>query len=115
MSGRRADHKVNLLFVCSRNRWRSPTAEAVWRKHPDVRVRSAGTSARARRRVSEQDLRWADVVFVLEEKHQKRLVAEFHRATQHKPLHDTWGRSVGGGRRANRGLECCCRLSAWSS
>ena len=36
----RDDHKVNLLFVCSRNHWRSPTAEAVGRDHPGVVVRS---------------------------------------------------------------------------
>jgi predicted protein tyrosine phosphatase len=25
--------KTRLLFVCSRNRWRSPTAEALFRNH----------------------------------------------------------------------------------
>ena len=53
-------------FACSRNQWRSPTAEQVWRRHPAVSVRSAGTSPNARRTVSTGDLRWADVVFVME-------------------------------------------------
>ena len=81
------DERINLLFVCSKNRWRSPTAEAVWRKHSSVAVRSAGTASTARRTVTIDDIRWADVIFVMEEKHQKRLLAEFRRPLQHKPLH----------------------------
>ncbi len=76
-----------LLFVCSRNQWRSPTAEAVFRGWPGVSARSAGTSPNARRTVSAADLRWADVVFVMEGKHRDRLRATFGRLVQHKPLH----------------------------
>ncbi len=68
---------IQVLFVCSRNRWRSPTAENVWRRHPEVRARSAGTSPNARHPVTEGDLRWADVIFVMEEKHRSRILAEF--------------------------------------
>jgi hypothetical protein len=57
--------KRNVLFICSKNQWRSPTAETVWRKHPDLSVRSAGTSSTARRKVSVDDIRWADVIFVI--------------------------------------------------
>jgi len=67
----------HVLFVCSRNLWRSPTAERVWRDHPGLLVRSAGTSASARRRVSDADLRWADLVLVMEDKHRARLRADF--------------------------------------
>lgn len=48
--------KQNLLFVCSKNQWRSPTAEQVWRRHPGLSVRSAGTSHQARQTVSEDDV-----------------------------------------------------------
>lgn len=68
---------MNLLFICSRNRWRSPTAEHVWRRHPGVAVRSAGTSASARRTVSAQDIEWADIIFAMEQKHKSRLAASF--------------------------------------
>lgn len=77
----------NLLFICSRNQWRSPTAETVWRKHPDFNVRSAGTSPKARKTVSSADIRWADTIFVMEEKHKSRLKAEFTRMLSHKPIH----------------------------
>ena len=78
---------TNVLFVCSRNQWRSPTAETVWRKQPGLSVRSAGTSPKARRTVSASDIQWADVVIVMEHKHKSRLMADFNRLLTHKPLH----------------------------
>ncbi|HUE91646.1 phosphotyrosine protein phosphatase [Pseudomonas sp.] len=77
----------NVLFICSRNQWRSPTAETVWRKHPDISVRSAGTNPSARRTVSAVDIHWADVIVVMEQKHKNRLVAEFTRLLEHKPIY----------------------------
>ncbi len=79
--------RLNLLFVCSRNQRRSPTGEQVWRRHPRVNVRSAGTSAGARRVVSADDLAWADVVLVMEDKHKSRLLADYRALMLHKPLH----------------------------
>lgn len=76
----------NLLFVCSRNQWRSPTAETIWRKRPGFNVRSAGTSPKARKTVGPADIRWADYIFVMEKKHKNRLVAEFTRMLDHKSL-----------------------------
>ena len=77
----------NVLFICSRNQWRSPTAETVWRKHPEISVRSAGTSPNARKTVGPADVRWADVIIVMEQKHKNRIVAEFTRLLDHKPIH----------------------------
>lgn len=76
-----------LLFVCSRNQWRSPTAERVWRGYPGVEVRSAGTSEQARRRVTLADVEWADLVLVMEKKHRARLRAEFGPALDDKEIH----------------------------
>ncbi|MET3132251.1 putative protein tyrosine phosphatase [Oxalobacteraceae bacterium GrIS 1.11] len=78
---------MNLLFVCSRNQWRSPTAEQVWRRHPGLAVRSGGTSPNARHPVSAKDVEWADVIFVMEEKHQSRLRAQFGRLLENKRIH----------------------------
>ncbi|MES2735322.1 MAG: phosphotyrosine protein phosphatase [Verrucomicrobiota bacterium] len=68
---------MKLLFLCSRNQWRSPTAEAIYQNDPRVQVRSAGVSSAARIRVTEKLLRWADVVCVMEHTHKKRLHADF--------------------------------------
>ena len=75
---------MNLLFICSRNQWRSPTAENLWRKHPNYNARSAGTSPRAKRTVNAGDIQWADRIFVMEQKHKNRLRAEFTRLLDHK-------------------------------
>jgi predicted protein tyrosine phosphatase len=83
----RPDEKRKLLFICSRNQWRSPTAEQLWRRHPDVVARSAGTSPNARHKVSADDVRWADVILVMEEKHKSRLVAEFRRLLDGKSIY----------------------------
>ena len=53
----RTDERLKVLFVCSRNQWRSPTAEQIWRKHPQLLVRSGGTSPNARHKVSVEDIR----------------------------------------------------------
>lgn len=86
-SARMARNRLNVLFVCSRNQWRSPTAEQVWRRHPQLNVRSAGTSPSARHTVSDADIGWADVVIVMEQKHKSRLVADFGDALAGKPVH----------------------------
>lgn len=78
---------TNVLFVCSRNQWRSPTAEQIFRDHPALSVRSAGTSASARHRVSANDVEWADVVLVMEKKHRTRLREEFGDVLGDRPVH----------------------------
>lgn len=78
---------LRVLFVCSKNQWRSPTAEQIWRRHAALSVRSGGTSPNARHRVSAADLEWAQVVFVMEEKHKSRLLADFRPLLAALPVH----------------------------
>jgi predicted protein tyrosine phosphatase len=59
----------NLLFICSKNQWRSPTAELLFKNHPVHQVRSAGTSDKARVTVSQKLFDWADVLFFMERKY----------------------------------------------
>lgn len=78
---------MKLLFICSRNQWRSPTGERIWRKVEGVEARSAGTSRNARHHVTRDDIRWADAILVMEEKHAERLRAEFRDEVRYKALH----------------------------
>ena len=78
---------INLLFVCSKNQWRSPTGEAVFRKQAGLSVRSAGTSRSARRTITVQDIRWADMILVMEDKHRARLRAQFRDEVRYKAVH----------------------------
>lgn len=77
---------MNILFVCSRNQWRSPTAEKVWKRHAGVSTRSAGTSRNARRTIGIKDIHWADVICVMEQKHKNRILAEFPRAARESKI-----------------------------
>ena len=78
---------MNLLFICSMNKWRSPTAERVFRQVEAVSVRSAGTSRKARRQITIQDIRWANVICVMESKHLSRLRGDFRSELIHKETH----------------------------
>lgn len=68
---------LKLLFICSRNRQRSLTAETIFRNLPGVDVRSAGTEPSARIRVTAGQLGWADLIFVMEKRHMRRLEQKF--------------------------------------
>ena len=77
----------NLLFICSRNQWRSPTAEKIYAKDQRCNTRSAGTSPRAKRTVNAKDIIWADKIFVMEHKHKDRLKAEYSKLLKYnKPI-----------------------------
>ena len=78
---------VKILFVCSMNQWRSPTGEKIYADRPRVHARSGGTNKNARRRVTGNDLTWADIVLVMEEKHKQRLVSEFPAEVRFKEMH----------------------------
>lgn len=68
---------TKLLFICSRNRRRSLTAERILEALPGYEVRSAGTQPQARIVITEGHLRWADLIFVMEKSHLRRLREKF--------------------------------------
>ena len=77
---------VRLLFVCSRNRWRSPTAEFICRGLSGYEARSAGTEPSARRQINAGLLTWADQVFCMERRHAARLRERFGPASTGKQI-----------------------------
>ena len=68
---------LRVLFVCSRNRLRSPTAEAVVADWPGVDAVSAGTAPDAEARISADLADWADVIVAFEARHRRRLARDF--------------------------------------
>lgn len=65
--------RPNLLFICSGNRSRSPTAEKVFADDPRFHVASAGTEKNAAVQIDEDLLEWADWVVVMEPAHKRKL------------------------------------------
>ena len=64
---------IRILFLCSRNKLRSPTAEFLFADRPGVEVDSAGLSNDAEVVVSEEQIEWADLILVMEPIHRKKL------------------------------------------
>ena len=75
---------LRVLFVCSRNRLRSPTAEQVFLAWPGVETASAGLAPDADTPLTPDALQWADVVFVMERAHRSRLTSRFREHVRNK-------------------------------
>lgn len=71
---------TNILFVCSQNRLRSPTAEQIFADHPGIETASAGTNNDAENPLTSELLRWADIVFVMEKAHRNKLQKRYRAA-----------------------------------
>ncbi len=67
----------NILFLCSQNRLRSPTAETLFSGLPGYEVLSAGLNHDAEVPVTPEMLLWADCIFVMEKTHRNRLRKRF--------------------------------------
>ena len=68
---------MRVLFICSRNRLRSPTAEAVFSSYANIEATSAGTSTDAETVVCAELIEWADIIFPMERTHQRKLLQQF--------------------------------------
>jgi predicted protein tyrosine phosphatase len=66
-----------LLFICSRNRLRSPTAEQLFAGRPGIETDSAGLAPDADTPLDAEQIRWADVIFVMERAHRSRLTQRY--------------------------------------
>ncbi len=69
----------HILFVCSQNKLRSPTAETVFSEHPNLECCSAGTNHDAVNPLSDELVAWADLIFVMEPAHRAKLQAKYRR------------------------------------
>jgi predicted protein tyrosine phosphatase len=77
---------MRALFICSRNRLRSPTAEAIFSGRPGVEVASAGVAPDAQEPVSDDHISWADVIFVMERTHKLKLSKRFGTSLRGKKI-----------------------------
>jgi predicted protein tyrosine phosphatase len=68
---------THVLFVCTQNRLRSPTAEQVFASRAGFEAASAGLDRSAGNPATPELLQWADVVFVMEQTHREKLAKRF--------------------------------------
>jgi predicted protein tyrosine phosphatase len=68
---------IHVLFICTQNRLRSPTAEHVFSTYPGIETDSAGLGNDANITLSTEQIEWASVIFVMEQTHKKKLSQKF--------------------------------------
>ena len=65
---------MNILFVCTANMERSPTAEMLFKDVPGWTTKSAGTSINAIQKISKNLIEWADNIIVMESHHYEIII-----------------------------------------
>ncbi len=66
-----------LLFICGKNRLRSPTAEVVFGEYEGLETDAAGVDRDAEVIVNGEAIAWADLIFVMEKPHRSKLSSKF--------------------------------------
>lgn len=67
----------HILFICSQNRLRSPTAEQIFSSYSELECASAGLNNDAENPVTPELLEWAEIIFVMEKAHRNKLSSKF--------------------------------------
>ncbi|MDQ3321453.1 MAG: low molecular weight protein tyrosine phosphatase family protein [Acidobacteriota bacterium] len=75
-----------LMFVCSRNRLRSPTAEHTFAGRDGFDVAFAGLNKGADVPLSVELIEWADIIFVMEKIHRGKVSNKFKTHLKNKRL-----------------------------
>ena len=68
---------THTLFICGKNKWRSPKAEQIFEDYPGLECASAGLSHDAEVPLSVEHIKWAELIFVMEKVHKTKLSAQF--------------------------------------
>lgn len=68
---------MKVLFVCTANKLRSPTAEDVFRDYPGIEAKSAGTDANTPTPLTNELVAEADLIIVMENHHRERIRKKF--------------------------------------
>ncbi|MDF1714977.1 MAG: phosphotyrosine protein phosphatase [Akkermansiaceae bacterium] len=75
---------MRVLFLCSKNRLRSPTAEHIFTEAPDLETDSAGLNRDADVRLSDEQIEWADLIVAMESSHRAKLTRDYSSALRGK-------------------------------
>lgn len=76
---------MNALFICSKNKLRSPTAENVARTL-GIEADSAGLSNESVQLLEPEQIAWADTIFVMEIKHKAKLNQKYSQHLKNKKI-----------------------------
>lgn len=77
---------MRVLFICSRNRLRSSTAEVVFSSFEGVEALSAGIRRDADSQLSSDLVEWAEIIFAMESSHRREIQRKFGSLLQAKKI-----------------------------
>jgi predicted protein tyrosine phosphatase len=77
---------MRVLFVCTSNRLRSPTAETLFTGWPGLEVSSAGLDSAATRVLDKDGIAAADVILVMEQHHRDKIRKRFRSVLGQRPV-----------------------------
>ena len=77
---------MKIVFVCTANIDRSPTAEHIYSDRSDLEVKSAGVSDYAMTPITLELVNWADIILCMEKKHKKKIEKIFSGIAESKVI-----------------------------
>ena len=72
--------KRHLLFVCSSNLDRSPASASLFKDNKKYESKSCGILPHAETVISEEAIKWADIIFCMEHEHKAFIFENFQKA-----------------------------------
>ena len=78
--------KIKLLFVCILNLQRSPTAESLFDNNEKYEAESCGIDIFAKKQINEKVIKWADIIFCMENIHKKFILERFPKESKGKKI-----------------------------
>ena len=78
--------KIKLLFVCILNLQRSPTAESLFDNNEKYESESCGIDIFAKKQINEKVIKWADLIFCMENIHKKFILERFPKESKGKKI-----------------------------
>ena len=77
---------MNLLFVCTKNKLRSPTGQEVFSKYENINALSAGTNKDSPTPLSGDLIEWANVILPMEDIHKRKITTKYMKLLKHKKI-----------------------------
>ncbi len=75
-----------VIFICGKNKWRSPTAEVIFSGIEGYEVLSAGLNNDAVERLTPELVSWAEHIFVMEKAHKSKLRQKYSKYIKNQKI-----------------------------
>ncbi len=74
------------LFICGKNKLRSPTAEMIFSAYEGIETDSAGVNTDSEQMLSTEQILWSDIIFVMEKKYLEKILKKYSYQLKNKRI-----------------------------